>query len=125
MTSKQELEEHLNLTKKSERNEVCPIKSVLELIGGKWKMRILYTISREKTSRFNELKRHISGITNTMLSNSLHELENDKFITRTQYNEMPLRVEYTLTDLGESFLPLFNGISSWWDNYNSYKTPEN
>ena len=125
MTSKQELEEHLSLTKKSERNEVCPIKSVLELIGGKWKMRILYTISREEISRFNELKRHISGITNTMLSNSLHELENDKFITRTQYNEMPLRVEYTLTDLGESFLPLFNGISSWWDNYSSYKTPEN
>ena len=125
MTSKQELEEHLNLTKKSERNEECPIKSVLELIGGKWKMRILYTLLGKEISRFNELKRYISGITNTMLSNSLHELENDKLIKRIQYNEMPLRVEYTLTDLGKSFLPLFTEISSWWDNYSSYKTPEN
>jgi len=125
VTSKQELDEYLNSAKKLESNEECPVKCVLELIGGKWKMRILYTILGREVCRFNELKRHISGITNTMLSNSLHELENDKLIKRIQYNEMPVRVEYTLTDLGKSFLPLFNGIASWWNNYRSYKTLEN
>lgn len=66
--------------------------------------------------RFNELKRDISGITNTMLSNSLHELERDQLVIRNQYNEMPLRVEYELTDKGKSLLPLLYELFHWGSN---------
>ena len=125
MTSKKESEEYLNLIKESESNADCPVKCVLELIGGKWKMRILYLLLTLEVGRFNELKRYISGITNTMLSSSLRELENDKLIKRIQYNEMPVRVEYTLTDLGKSLLPLFHEMAAWWNNYSNYTTPEN
>jgi DNA-binding HxlR family transcriptional regulator len=124
VASKQELEEYLNLIKKSEGNERCPVKCTLEIIGGKWKLCILSQLLKKEISRFNELKRDISGITNTMLSNSLHELENDKLVRRIQYNEMPVRVEYTLTDLGKSLLPLLYEIDTWWNNYSSNNVPK-
>lgn len=118
MASKQELDKYLNILKKSQSNEECPVKCTLEIIGGRWKLRILSQLLKNEVSRFNELKREISGITNTMLSSSLHELEKDKLVKRTQYNEMPLRVEYSLTDYGKSLLPLFYEIAVWWNNYN-------
>jgi len=117
MSSKQELEQYLNLIRKSDNNHECPVKCVLEIIGGKWKLRILAQLLKKEVVRFNELKREISGITNTMLSNSLHELENDKLITRNQYNEMPVRVEYTLTDRGKNLLPLLYELTKWWNDY--------
>lgn len=125
MTSKQGSEEYLDLIKKSVGDAECPVKCVLELIGGKWKMRIIYLLLSTEVGRFNELKRCISGITNTMLSSSLRELENDKLVKRIQYNEMPVRVEYTLTDLGKSLLPVFHEMATWWDNHSNYKTLEN
>lgn len=121
MASKQELEQYLNLIRESDHDQKCPIKSALEIIGGKWKLRILVQLLRKEVVRFNELKRDISGITNTMLSNSLHELENDELITRNQYNEMPLRVEYTLTDRGKKLLPLIYELTIWWDDYIKYQ----
>lgn len=117
MASKQELEEYLNLIRESDNNHECPVKYALEIIGGKWKLRILAQLLKKEVVRFNELKREISGITNTMLSNSLHELENDKLIIRNQYNEMPVRVEYILTDRGKSLLPILYELTIWWNNY--------
>jgi DNA-binding HxlR family transcriptional regulator len=117
MASKQELEQYLNLIRESDHDQQCPVKSALDIIGGKWKLRILVQLLRKEVVRFNELKRDISGITNTMLSNSLHELENDELITRNQYNEMPLRVEYNLTDRGKSLLPLVYELTIWWETY--------
>ena len=116
MASKEELEQYLKLIRKSENNQECPVKHTLDVIGGKWKLRILVQLLRKEVIRFNELKREISGITNTMLSNSLHELELDQLIIRNQYNEMPLRVEYSLTDKGKSLLPLLYELSTWGDN---------
>lgn len=121
MASKQELEQYLNLIRESDNDQKCPVKSALDIIGGKWKLRILVQLLRKEVVRFNELKRDISGITNTMLSNSLHELENDELITRNQYNEMPLRVEYTLTDRGKNLLPLIYELTIWWDDYRKYQ----
>jgi DNA-binding HxlR family transcriptional regulator len=95
------LNKYINLMKESEKQEECPVKCTLEIIGGKWKLRVLSQIMKREVCRFNELKRDIPGITNTMLSSSLHELENDELIKRTQYNEMPVRVEYSLTELGK------------------------
>lgn len=117
MASKQELEKYLNIIRESDFNEKCPIKYALEVIGGKWKLNILGQLLRKDICRFNQLKRDVSGITNTMLANSLRELENDKLITRNQYNEMPVRVEYTLTDKGRNLLPLLYELTIWWDDY--------
>ena len=119
MASNQELKEYLKElrdckdTEKYDENRECPVKYTLERIGGKWKLRILIQLLKKDVVRFNELKRLIEGITNTMLSNSLHELEQDELIIRKQYNEMPLRVEYELTDKGKSLLPLLYELSSW------------
>ena len=81
------------------------------------KLNILGQLLRKEVMRFNELKRDISVITNTMLSNSLRELENDELITRNQYNEMPVRVEYALTDKGKGLLPLLYELTVWWYDY--------
>jgi DNA-binding HxlR family transcriptional regulator len=121
MAIQQELEQYLNLISESDNNHECPVKCALELIGGKWKLRILAQLLKKEVVRFNALKRDISGITNTMLSNSLHELDNGGLITRNQYNEMPVRVEYTLTDRGKSLLPIFYELTIWWDNYREYE----
>ncbi|MFT8349147.1 winged helix-turn-helix transcriptional regulator [Clostridium saccharoperbutylacetonicum] len=117
MVSKQELDQYLISIKESDNNHECVVKSALEVVGGKWKLRILAQLLKKEVVRFNELKREISGITNTMLSNSLHELELDGLIARNQYNEMPVRVEYTLTDTGKSMLPIFYELTVWWNNY--------
>lgn len=116
MVSKGELEQYLKLIRESNNIE-CSVKCALEIIGGKWKLRILAKLLKKDVVRFNELKREISGITNTMLSSSLHELENDGLIIRNQYNEMPVRVEYTLTDIGKSLLPILYELTLWWNNY--------
>lgn len=117
MADEQELEAYINLVKKSNNSNECPVKCTLEVIGGKWKLRILATLLIKEVVRFNELKRDISGITNTMLSNSLHELELDGLVTRIQYNEIPVRVEYSLTDKGKSLLPILYEVTNWWNNY--------
>lgn len=117
VSSKLELEQYLDLIRESNNTRECPVKNALEIIGGKWKLRILRQLLSQEAVRFNELKRAILGITNTMLSNSLHELCNDELITRNQYNEMPLRVEYSLTDRGKSLLPLFYELTIWWKKF--------
>ncbi|WP_378956880.1 winged helix-turn-helix transcriptional regulator [Pelosinus sp. sgz500959] len=117
MASEQELAQYLNVFRESEKSLECPVKCALELIGGKWKLRILAQLLSNEVVRFNELKREISGITNTMLSNSLRELERDELITRHQYNEMPVKVEYALTDKGRKLLPVFYELTTWWNNY--------
>ena len=73
--------------------DYCPLENALKLIGGKWKIPILCSLHQDGTTRYNELKRKINGITNTMLASSLKELENDGLIFRKQYDEMPVRVE--------------------------------
>lgn len=118
MATNEELKLFLRKIKESDikecnDNDECPIKYTLSVIGGKWKLRILAHLLKKDVVRFNELKKEISGITNTMLSNSLHELEKEKLVIRNQYNEMPLRVEYELTDKGRSLLPLLYELSSW------------
>lgn len=91
----------------------CPMQYALNLVGGKWKIPILWELFRNETLRFSELKRAIHGITNTMLSASLQELQNDRLIQRVQFNEMPLRVEYSLSDVGKGFLPVLLELSKW------------
>lgn len=91
----------------------CPLEGAFKLIGGKWKVSILCALNKDGTTRYNELKRKIKGITNTMLASSLKELEEDGLITRTQYNEMPLRVEYALTGLCTDLMPVLEQLAHW------------
>lgn len=93
--------------------EYCPLGSALKMIGGKWKIPILCALQKDGTTRYNELKRKIRGITNTMLASSLKELEDDGLISRTQYQEMPLRVEYRLTERCNDLMPILNQLAFW------------
>lgn len=91
----------------------CPIKYALDVIGGKWKPYILRVISKSESIRYNELKRQIEGITDMMLAKSLRELENDGIIIRTQFNEIPPRVEYSLTLKGRELTKALEQLSKW------------
>lgn len=89
---------------------MCRLQSV---ISGKWKILIIWYVSYYKTQRFNELQRRLDGITHSTLAKQLKELEDDGLINRRAYPEVPPRVEYTLTQLGESFVPLLMQMRSW------------
>ena len=91
----------------------CGLKKVINIIGGKWKVMILCAIDREENIRYGELKRLIPEITNTMLANSLKELEEDGMVLRKQYMEMPVRVEYSLTKKAESIIPILLELKKW------------
>lgn len=93
--------------------ENCPVSYAVNLLDGKWKIPIVWTVGQEQVIRFNELKRKITGISNVMLSKSLQELENDHIIQRTQYNEIPPRVEYSLTAFGQEMQPILELLGEW------------
>lgn len=93
--------------------DYCPLRSALRVVGGKWKIPILCALHQDGTTRYNELKRKIRGITNTMLASSLKELEEDGLIHREQLMEMPVRVEYTLTDLCRDLMPILKQLAYW------------
>lgn len=90
----------------------CPILSTIHFVSGRWKLVILWQI-RDKVGRFGELQRDIPGISKKMLNQQLKELERDGFIHREIFAEMPPRVEYSLTELGQSFLPVLEHIRKW------------
>lgn len=91
----------------------CALRRVLAAIGGKWKILLLVALSQVEELRYGELRRLVFGITNTMLASSLKELEEDGLVKRTQYPEMPVRVEYSLTDLGRSLIPILMELKDW------------
>ena len=87
------------------------------MLQGKWKLQILYELCIKCPMRFGELKKVLKPITNTALTNALKELDADELVQRIQYNEMPLRVEYSLTEKGRDLLPVFYAISQWGMKY--------
>ncbi|MDL2059696.1 helix-turn-helix domain-containing protein [Mesosutterella sp. AGMB02718] len=97
--------------------EGCGLKRVLDLIGGKWKILILCVIYAEGTVRYGELRRRIYGITNTMLAHSLREMERDGLVERHQFDEMPVRVEYSLTASAGSMIPILLELKRWGEEH--------
>ena len=91
----------------------CGLKKVIDIIGGKWKVMILCVMDKEGTIRYGELKRRVFGITNTMLANSLKEMEEAGLVERHQYNEMPVRVEYSITPKAQSIVPILLELKRW------------
>ena len=91
------------------------ISTVQKILGGKWKIEILYYIGRQNVHRFGELRRHIGDITESSLTKQLRELEADGFINRHDFKEVPPRVEYTLTELVKRFMSVLDFIKNWGD----------
>jgi len=94
-------------------NGVCPVGATVAMVGGKWKIAILWQL-RENILRFNELHRALNGmVSQGVLTTQLRELEKDGLVYREVYKEVPPRVEYSLTELGESFLPIIVEMGKW------------
>lgn len=97
---------------KNTNSQACPIASSINIFGGKWKPEILYFINIQPR-RFNELRRLIPSVTQRMLTQQLRELERDGIINRKQYIEIPPKVVYSMTDLGNTLIPIFKELEKW------------
>lgn len=95
--------------------EGCALRRVLDAVGGKWKILLLVALSQADELRYGELRRLVFGITNTMLAGSLRELEADGLVARAQYPEMPVRVEYSLTEKARTLIPILMELRDWGD----------
>ena len=94
----------------------CPVETTLTLIGDKWKVLILRDLLTG-TKRFGELKKSIGNVSQKVLTAQLRAMEGNGLLTRTVYAEVPPRVEYTLTDLGESLKPILDAMWNWGEEY--------
>ena len=102
---------------KTEKDIRCPLEYGMELFGGKWKPRIICMLGLNGTMRYGELKRELAPITDTVLAATLKEMINDELVCRTQYEEIPPRVEYSLTEAGREMLPVFYEMAKWGSRY--------
>lgn len=94
----------------------CPVATTVQLIGSKWKLLIMRNLLK-RPWRFNELRRDLDGISQKALTDSLRSMEEDGIITRTVYPEVPPRVEYALSELGESMRPIIQAMEQWGTEY--------
>lgn len=100
------------MEKKSVESQACPVTFTMSKIGGKWKPIILFLIDKG-ANRFGLLQRGIEGISKQMLTRQLRELEEDGFLDRQIYAEIPPRVEYSITELGRSIFPIIGAMRDW------------
>ena len=98
----------------------CPVATTVQMIGSKWKLLIMRNLL-QRPWRFNELKKDLEGISQKVLTDSLRSMEADGIITRTVYPEVPPRVEYALSDLGESMRPILDAMEIWGTEYKKSK----
>jgi DNA-binding HxlR family transcriptional regulator len=90
-----------------------PFEYALSVVGGKWKMHILFWLWHREVMRYGEIKKVLPNITHKMLSNQLKELEADSVIIRKEYPQVPPKVEYSLTEKGTSLMPVLEGLCNW------------
>lgn len=103
------------------RAKECPVKATLNLISDKWKVLIIHELING-SKRSNELEKSLSGISRKVLTENLRSLEENDIISRVLYPEAPPRVEYALTSLGESLLPILYAIAEWGERYLQHKS---
>jgi len=101
--------------------ESCPVTATMQVLGGKWKVILINAIYHTSPARFGELKRSVVGITQSMLTQQLRELEEDGLISRKIYAEIPPRVEYTLTEFGLTLAPIMQSMAKWGEEYRMKK----
>lgn len=99
-----------------EEMPACPVATTVQMIGSKWKLLIMRNLL-ERPWRFNELKKDLDGISQKVLTDSLRSMEADCIIIRTVYPEVPPRVEYSLSELGESMRPILEAMKQWGLDY--------
>ena len=100
--------------------EICPMETVQNLIAGKWKIMILWHLSIQ-TRRFNELQKLLPYASRSILTQHLRELEHDGILYREVYKEIPPKVEYSLTEVGKSFIIVLKVMGKWGKSYSEYK----
>ena len=98
-------------------SNACPMELGINILSGKWKLRILRNLYIKKVVRFNELQRNLGNITTKTLTEQLRELEDKKIIKRTIYPEIPPKVEYSLTDIGNTIGPVLKTLCDWGNDY--------
>lgn len=103
---------------KKEDLPACPVATTVQLIGNKWKLLIMRNLL-VRPWRFNELQKSLEGISQKVLTDSLRSMESDGIITRTVYPEVPPRVEYALSELGDSMRPIIDAMEAWGIEYKS------
>lgn len=106
----------LTMRKKEQLNsiiEICPVRNVVARFGNKWALLVILVLSENEPIRYNELGRKIPDISSRVLSNTLRTLEADGLVLRTFYQEVPPRVEYSLTDTGRSLVPIILQLTKW------------
>ncbi len=91
----------------------CPVEATLDVIGGKWKVVILFYLAHDGTHRFAELRRKVAGVSERMLTQQLRELEGDGIVHREVYPEVPPKVEYSLTEYGRTLRPITEIMCEW------------
>lgn len=106
------------MMKTKEELPACPVATAAALIGGKWKLLILRNL-RTRPWRFNELQRDLDGISQKVLTDSLRQMIDDGLVYRHDYQELPPRVEYRLTDLGTKMLPIIDALADFGTYYKS------
>lgn len=99
--------------KKLEDDIRCPLEYGLELFGGKWKSRVICVLNGMGTLRYSEIRKEMLNVTDAVLAATLKELIRDDLVSRRQYDEIPPRVEYTLTERGKSVVPILQNICRW------------
>ncbi len=101
----------------------CPVETTLTLISDKWKVLIIRDLL-PGTKRFGELKKSIGSVSQKVLTSQLRQMEESGLLTRTVYPEVPPRVEYTLTELGQSLRPVLDALWNWGNNYKEKMSDE-
>lgn len=102
----------------------CPVATMVLLVGNKWKLLIIRNLLTG-SCRFGELRSGIPGISQKVLTDNLRALESDGLVIRTAYPEVPPRVEYSLSEVGNSLRPLFKSMEEWGNTYKSYIASNN
>jgi len=98
---------------KLDRDIRCPLEYGLEVFGGKWKSRIICVLATNGVMRYSEIRRDMGNITDAVLATNLRELMEYEMVNRTSYDEIPPRVEYSLTERGRSVIPILKSICAW------------
>jgi DNA-binding HxlR family transcriptional regulator len=110
-------------TEKNTTNYMPGIDATLEIVGGKWKIQILWSL-KTKAKRFSEIKEEVSGITQKMLTQQLKEFLKDGIVSRKSYPEIPPRVEYRLTDYGKTLVPVLDTLNKWGEMHLNRNNPK-
>ena len=98
---------------REEREIRCPLEYGMNIFGGKWKPRIMCILNHKGTMRYGDIRKELVNLTDTVLSGALKELVDDGMVTRVQYDEIPPKVEYSLSEKGRSVVPILQSICEW------------